>query len=101
MFDTLKTKCARHFYNDVFARGRYETAALESLRIMKETMKLNNFREVLDSVRNKGYDAIMRTDIRNVKALAESFPAIVPSWVKAGNYSPELTDNGWELIKLN
>ena len=40
-----------------------------------------------------------RWDIREVSKLIEMYPKGVPDFVKNGNYTTELTDDGWVLIE--
>ena len=97
-FETLKTNCAREAYQNR-DKDFYGWCGVISAKIMLKTGKLNKGYQIPEQVANILYDAVMRTDIRQISDLSKYFPTIVPKWIRDNNYIAELTDNGWELFK--
>lgn len=100
LFETLKTKCASFAYNN----GLTEWGVLATITNVENVINGGKFQRsvtIIKELKDKVWEEIMRTDIRNVKVLCEAFPTVVPDFIKNGNYSIEYTDKGWKLINTS
>jgi hypothetical protein len=98
LFETLKTNCAREAYDNKDKDFYGWCGVIAAEKILK-TGKLNKAYSIPEALANTLYDAVMRTDIRQISDLSKYFPDVVPAWIKNNQYTPELTDNGWVLLK--
>jgi hypothetical protein len=57
--------------------------------------KRNLYKEIRDDL----IGVVNSWDIRNVNQLIEMYPKGVPTFIKNGNYTTELTDDGWSFVE--
>lgn len=102
-FDNLKKNCVAEWrsknasYNcEINTSGKLAVAQLVEL---KQTGKFKNPWTLKKEIEKECVDTIERIDIRNIKALAELCPESVPSWIKRGFYTVDISDSGWTIFK--
>jgi hypothetical protein len=106
-FEKLKQNCVREFcskntrgyHGELSGGSNAGTLGIAQLIEFKRTGKPTAWRKMLAEAEDDCVRAIESVDIRCVKALAELCPESVPEWIKKGNYTVDLTDDGWMFFR--
>lgn len=99
-WEAIKKACAKSIYDDVKRGVMYAAeTAIFSLKKMQDNMKITSGYKTITEFAEAARDKVLNWDIRNIDELASFFPKAVPSFVKNGNYSIELGEDGWDVYE--
>ena len=105
-FEKLKHNCVVEFCATntrlsgcVSAGNNPSLVAIARLVELRTTGKIKKVREFVKEIEDGCVKAIEAVDIRNLKPLIDLCPESVPEWIKRGNYTVDLADNGWTFFR--
>jgi hypothetical protein len=100
-WETLKDNCIAEFVyrlRTMTDKDILGLLAIESLLKMKAGTFEGGYK-LSQELERKCILAIQSTDIRCYQDLVRLCPEAFPKWIKDGNCTPELLDEGWALVK--